>query len=104
MSGINIKKFLNSFSQNYNRQPSTSGTNSTASTNIQNTSTRVEMDTSGPKLPSQNALSHIGQNIKTVVQNFKLNVLENADRANYLKDVLNLPKMLMNLFIWFKKI
>ena len=99
MSGINIKKFLNSFSQNYNRQPSTSGTNSTASTNIQNTSTRVEMDTSGPKLPSQNALSHIGQNIKTVVQNFKLNVLENADRANYLKDVLNLPKN-VNEFIY----
>ncbi len=99
MSGINIKKFLNSFSQNYNRQPSTTGTSSTASSNIQTTPARVEMDTSGPNLPSQNALNHIGQNIKTAVQNFKLNVLENADRATYLKDVLNLPKN-VNEFIY----
>jgi len=99
MSGINIKKFLNSFSQNYNRQPSAAGSAANSAANVQSNKVPVEMDTSGPKLPSQNALSHIGQNIKTVAQNFKLNVLQNADRASYLKEVLNLPKNL-NEFVY----
>lgn len=98
MSGINIKKFLNSFSQNYNR-PSAAGTSASSASNIQANKTPVEMDTSAPKLPSQNALHHIGQNIKTAAQNFKLNVLQNADRASYLKEVLNLPKNL-NEFVY----
>lgn len=98
MSGINIKKFLNSFSQNYNR-PSTAGASASSASNIHASKNQVEMDTSAPKLPSQNALHHIGQNIKTVAQNFKLNVLQNADRAAYLKEVLNLPKNL-NEFVF----
>ena len=97
MSGINIKKFLNSFTRSYNRQTSTAGTASAS--NVQTNSTRVEMDTSSPNLPSKNALNHIGQNVKTLVHNFKLNVLENADRSAYLKEVLNLPKN-MNEFIY----
>lgn len=99
MSGINIKKFLNNFTQNYNRPSSaanSAGANSASG--VQN-SNRVPMDTSKPNVPSGSALSNWGQGVKNVAQSLKLNVLQNADRATYLKEVLNLPKNL-NEFVY----
>ena len=99
MAGINIKKFLNNFTQNYNR-PSTTANSAGANSasGVQN-SNRVPMDTSKPNVPSGSALSNWGQGVKNVAQSLKLNVLQNADRATYLKEVLNLPKNL-NEFVY----
>lgn len=100
MAGINIRKFLNSFSQNYNQRSANANTAANSSSNIPSANSNlVPMDTSGPKLPAQNVLSQLGQNIKTSAQSLKLNVLQNADRATYIKDVLDLPKNL-NEFVY----
>lgn len=99
MAGINIKKFLNNFTQNYNRPSTTANTTgANSSSGVQN-SNRVPMDTSKPNVPSGSALSNWGQGVKNVAQSLKLNVLQNADRATYLKEVLNLPKNL-NEFVY----
>lgn len=99
MAGINIKRFLNNFTQNYNRPSTTANTaGANSSSGVQN-SNRVPMDTSKPNVPSGSALSNWGQGVKNVAQSLKLNVLQNADRATYLKEVLNLPKNL-NEFVY----
>lgn len=99
MAGINIKRFLNNFTQNYNRPSTTANTTgANSSSGVQN-SNRVPMDTSKPNVPSGSALSNWGQGVKNVAQSLKLNVLQNADRATYLKEVLNLPKNL-NEFVY----
>lgn len=137
MADINIRKILNSFSQNnYNRQSSagtsagntsantatgnaaggTAGTSANSSANAaanaspqaaagnsaaaeaSQTSNRVPMDTSSPKFPANTALSNWGSGIKTA-STLKLNVLQNSDRASYLKEALDLPKN-MNEFIY----
>lgn len=99
MAGINIKRFLNNFTQNYNRPSTTANTTgANSSSGVQN-SNRVPMDTSKPNVPSGSALGNWGQGVKNVAQSLKLNVLQNADRATYLKEVLNLPKNL-NEFVY----
>lgn len=99
MAGINIKRFLNNFTQNYNRPSTTANTTgANSSSGVQN-SNRVPMDTSKPNVPNGSALSNWGQGVKNVAQSLKLNVLQNADRATYLKEVLNLPKNL-NEFVY----
>ncbi len=99
MAGINIKRFLNNFTQNYNRPSTTANTTgANSSSGVQN-SNGVPMDTSKPNVPSGSALSNWGQGVKNVAQSLKLNVLQNADRATYLKEVLNLPKNL-NEFVY----
>lgn len=99
MAGINIKRFLNNFTQNYNRPSTTANTTGVNSSSGVQNSNRVPMDTSKPNVPSGSALSNWGQGVKNVAQSLKLNVLQNADRATYLKEVLNLPKNL-NEFVY----
>lgn len=99
MAGINIKKLLNNFTRSYNNSSlSANASNNAAKTpaGVQNNN-RVPMDTSKPNVPNGSALSNWGQGVKNIAQSLKLNGLQNAERATYLKEVLNLPKNLNEL-------
>ena len=90
MAGINIKKFLNNFTQNYNR-PSTAANSAGANSasGVQN-SNRVPMDTSKPNVPSGSALSNWGQGVKNVAQS--LFFFYNQKRITaYLKSYHRMP-------------
>ena len=92
MSGIDLKRFLSNFGQNYARQ--TFVAKSAINTPLQPATQQA----------AQN-LTNTAQNIvqstieQPAVQNLQLNTLQNIDRAIYAKDVLQLPKN-VNEFIY----
>lgn len=127
MADINIRKVLNPLNSTFNQKSAqtgnTGGTNSgttsgnttgasagtaagaagntSASSGVQNSSNLVPMDTSSPKFPANTPLSNWGSGIKTA-NSLKLNVLQNTDRAAYLKESLDLPQNL-NEFIFMEQ-
>lgn len=96
MSGIDIRRFLNSFTQNYAQQRtfSAKGTYNAA---IQQTPAQVSM---GAETPVNSALQNTSANVvKNVEQNLQLNTLQSMDRSVYAKDLMQMPKNL-NEFIY----
>ena len=94
MAGINIRKFLNNFTQNYHQQAfQAKGMPNVTGQNSPNLAKAAEIPTQATNL-SQN----ISQNI-TQSQNLQLNTLQNMDRAVYAKEVLGFPKN-VNEFIY----
>ena len=95
MSGIDLKRFLNSFGKNYPQQMLTgrSTINSTAQTQLNQTSQMPPAQTTGAAQASNTASS------VQIVQNLQLNALQNMDRAVYAKEVMQLPKNI-NEFIY----
>ena len=95
MAGINIRKFLNNFTQNYNNQQALQ-TKATPNMPAVNTPQVAK----APEVPVQSA--NIAQNVSqnlTTTQNLQLNTLQNMDRAVYAKEVLGFPKN-VNEFIY----
>ena len=95
MSGIDLKRFLNSFGKNYPQQMLTgrSTINSAAQTQLNQTSQMPTAQTTGAAQASNTASS------VQIAQNLQLNALQNMDRAVYAKEVLQLPKNI-NEFIY----
>ncbi len=95
MSGIDLKRFLNSFGKNYPQQMLTgrSTINSTAQTQLNQTSQMTPAQTTGAAQASNTASS------VQIAQNLQLNALQNMDRAVYAKEVMQLPKNI-NEFIY----
>lgn len=97
MSGIDIRRFLNSFGQNY-QQARMFAAKSGANISPQNTLAQAG------KVP-ETASSNVGQNISNQVlsnvpqQNIQLNTLQIIDRAIYVKDLMQMPKNI-NEFIY----
>lgn len=95
MTSINIRKFLNNFTQNYNQQ-----TNLAKNTQLASVVNSSQF-TKPSEIPIQNAniSQNVGQNIVSNTQNLQLNTLQNMDRAVYIKEVLGFPKN-MNEFVY----
>ncbi len=95
MAGINIRKFLNNFTQNYNNQQALQ-TKATPNMPAVNTPQVAK----APEVPVQSAniAQNVSQNLATT-QNLQLNTLQNMDRAVYAKEVLGFPKN-VNEFIY----
>lgn len=93
MAGIDVKRFLNNFTQNYKGQPfQAKGTfNSPAPAQPLPTSNAQPNQ-------STNLTQNLTQNIK-IAQNIQLNNLQNMDRAIYAKEVIGIPKNI-NEFIY----
>lgn len=98
MSGINIKRFLNSFGMNRGQTPfQTKGTFNAAPS----APSTPQVQAKPAEIPIQNAIisQNISQNSKAITQNLQLNTLQNMDRAVYAKEVLGFPKN-VNEFIY----
>ncbi len=97
MAGIDIKRFLNNFAQNYRGQTfQAKGTfNTNAPMPAQNNTANLSSRT--PDI-MPNAVK-ITQNLNTVSQNLQLNTLQNMDRAVYAKEILSFPRN-VNEFIY----
>ena len=95
MAGINIRKFLNNFTQNYNNQQALHA-KATPNTPAVNTPQIVK----APEVPVQSAniAQNVSQNLAST-QNLQLNTLQSMDRAVYAKEVLGFPKN-VNEFIY----
>lgn len=95
MAGINIRKFLNNFTQNYNNQQALQA-KATPNTPAVNTPQIVK----APEVPVQSAniAQNVSQNLVST-QNLQLNTLQSMDRAVYAKEVLGFPKN-VNEFIY----
>ncbi len=93
MTGIDIRKFLNNFGQNYTRQAFV------AKNAVTNSPPPVIAQT------TQNSAANLAQNLQQTTtnqvlsQNLQLNTLQNMDRAIYAKDVMQLPRN-VNEFIY----
>ena len=96
MAGINIRKFLNNFTQNYNNHQAlqTKATPNMPAVNTPQVS-------KAPEVPVQNAniAQNVSQNLTATAQNLQLNTLQNMDRAVYAKEILGFPKN-VNEFIY----
>ena len=95
MAGINIRKFLNNFTQNYNNQQALQ---TKATPNMPAVNTPQVAKTPEVPVQSANIAQNISQNLATT-QNLQLNTLQNMDRAVYAKEVLGFPKN-VNEFIY----
>ena len=95
MAGINIRKFLNNFTQNYNNQQALQA-KATPNTPAVNTPQIAK----APEVPVQSAniAQNVSQNLVST-QNLQLNTLQSMDRAVYAKEVLGFPKN-VNEFIY----
>ena len=95
MTGINIRKFLNNFTQNYNNQQALQA-KATPNTPAVNTPQIAK----APEVPVQSAniAQNVSQNLAST-QNLQLNTLQSMDRAVYAKEVLGFPKN-VNEFIY----
>lgn len=95
MAGINIRKFLNNFTQNYNNQQALQA-KATPNMPAVNTPQIVK----APEVPVQSAniAQNVSQNLVST-QNLQLNTLQSMDRAVYAKEVLGFPKN-VNEFIY----
>ena len=95
MAGINIRKFLNNFTQNYNNQQALQA-KATPNTPAVNTPQIAK----APEVPVQSAYiaQNVSQNLAST-QNLQLNTLQSMDRAVYAKEVLGFPKN-VNEFIY----
>ena len=95
MAGINIRKFLNNFTQNYNNQQALQA-KATPNTPTVNTPQIAK----APEVPVQSAniAQNVSQNLAST-QNLQLNTLQSMDRAVYAKEVLGFPKN-VNEFIY----
>lgn len=95
MAGINIRKFLNNFTQNYNQQAfQAKGTPNTPAINTPQIAKAPEAP-----IQSANVAQNVSQNLTTTTQNLQLNTLQSMDRAVYAKEVLGFPKN-VNEFIY----
>lgn len=96
MAGINIRKFLNNFTQNYNNQQALQ-TKATPNMPVVNTPQVAK----APEVPVQSAniAQNVSQNLVASTQNLQLNTLQSMDRAVYAKEVLGFPKN-VNEFIY----
>ena len=95
MAGINIRKFLNNFGQNYNQQAfQAKGTPNAPALNTSQIAKASEVP-----VQSANIAQNISQNLATTTQNLQLNTLQSMDRAIYAKEVLGFPKN-VNEFIY----
>lgn len=95
MAGINIRKFLNNFTQNYNQQ----AFQAKATPNMLAINTPQIAKTPEVPVQSANIAQNISQNLATTTQNLQLNTLQSMDRAIYAKEVLGIPKN-VNEFIY----
>lgn len=95
MAGINIRKFLNNFTQNYNNQQALQAK---ATPNMPAVNT--PQIAKAPEVPVQSAniAQNVSQNLAST-QNLQLNTLQSMDRAVYAKEVLGFPKN-VNEFIY----
>lgn len=98
MSGINIKKFLNSFGMNRNQTPfQARGTfNAAPSAPV---TPQAQAKPAEIPLANTTISQNITQNTQNFTQNLQLNTLQNMDRAVYAKEVLGFPKN-VNEFIY----
>lgn len=94
MAGIDVKRFLNNFTQNYKGQTfQAKGTFNSSTPSQPQSSTTPQQTTQNVNL-SQN----FTQNVQ-ITQNMQLNNLQNMDRAIYAKEVMGIPKN-VNEFIY----
>lgn len=96
MAGIDIRRFLNNFGQNYQQArtfAAKSGANVIAQNSINQTAKSAEVITSKA---GENITKQIVSNTQQTVQ---LNTLQSIDRAIYIKDLMQMPKNL-NEFIY----
>lgn len=95
MSGINIRKFLNNFTRNYNQQTFQSkGLQGSLSVNNQPVIKSQETP-----VQSSSVAQNVSQKIGANAQNLQLNTLQSMDRVIYAKEVLGFPKN-MNEFVY----
>lgn len=94
MAGIDVKRFLNNFTQYYKGQTfQAKGTFNSSTPSQPQSSTTPQQTTQNVNL-SQN----FTQNVQ-IAQNMQLNNLQNMDRAIYAKEVMGIPKN-VNEFIY----
>lgn len=96
MAGIDIRRFLNNFGQNYQQArtfAAKSGANVIAQNSINQTAKSAEVITSKA---GENITKQIVSNTQQMVQ---LNTLQSIDRAIYIKDLMQMPKNI-NEFIY----
>lgn len=95
MAGINIRKFLNNFTQNYNNQQALQAK---ATPNMPAVNTPQIVKAPEAPVQSANIAQNVSQNLVST-QNLQLNTLQSMDRAVYAKEVLGFPKN-VNEFIY----
>jgi len=95
VTGIDIKRFLSNFGQNYARRTFTA--QSTYNAAASQTSAAPQTAKAAANTAAQNIAA--GQSAQNITQNMQLNTLQNIDRAVYAKEVMQLPKNL-NEFIY----
>ena len=96
MAGIDIRRFLNNFGQNYTRQAFAAKT----AINIP-----PQPSTLQPQQTTANLAQNITQNSvnQALSQNLQLNTLQNMDRAIYAKDVMQLPRNVNELIYMLQR-
>src|SRR5574344_1474217 len=97
MSGIDIRRFLNNFSQNYAQQMY-SAKGASNSFSLQNQS-EIAKPAEPQTTLAQTAQNMVANGAKEISQNLQLNTLQSIDRSIYAKDLLQLPKNI-NEFIY----
>ena len=98
MSGIDIRRFLNNFRQNYSQ--STYSAKGAFNANMPTSATQAQASKSADVvMPNTTAQNIASQTSSTSSQNLQLNALQNMDRAVYAKEVLQFPRN-VNEFIY----
>lgn len=97
MSGVDIKRFLNNFAQNYARQQAMFAAK--GGNNVQKAAALPQ-----PEKPVQQTVQNAVQNLSQppsvqVQQTMHMNTLQSMDRAIYAKDLMQMPKNI-NEFIY----
>lgn len=93
MSGIDIRRFLSNFGQNYGAQTKTYTAHQTFNAFEQSTS--LQKPEQAPANTAQNLTSAASQ----AEQNLQMNTLQSIDRSIYAKDLMQIPKNI-NEFIY----
>ena len=94
MAGIDVKRFLNNFTQNYK------GQTFQAKGTFNSPAPSQPLPSTTPQQTAQNTglAQNLTQNVQ-IAQNIQLNNLQNMDRAIYAKEVMGIPKN-VNEFIY----
>lgn len=93
MTGIDVKRFLNSFRQDYNQKTFTA--KSTYNAQLQSQQAAPKASESAAQILQNTAAKSAPQ----IQQNLQMNTLQSIDRSIYAKDLLQMPKN-MNEFIY----
>jgi len=98
MSGIDVRRFLNSFRQNYNSRTFTAKETYNAATQNQ-----PSLSAKGAESSAQLIQSSVVKSAPQIQQNLQMNTLQSIDRSLYAKDLLQMPKNMNELIYMLQR-